>query len=73
MAAGAERYPFIPLRKALERARQIWDKAGDHPVVTADACNVWGYSPKASGGRKLLRHSNITGLRRILELMNLGS
>ncbi|SFT11974.1 hypothetical protein [Methylobacterium sp. yr668] len=50
MAAGPERYPFIPLRKALDRAKQLWDKAGDHPVVTTDAFAVWGYSPKASGG-----------------------
>lgn len=50
MAAGPERYPFIPLRKALDRAKQLWEKAADHPVVTTDAFVVWGYSPKASGG-----------------------
>lgn len=47
---GPERYPFIPLRRALDRARQIWEKAGDHPVVTTDAFNIWGYNPKSSGG-----------------------
>lgn len=50
MAGGPERYPFIPLRKALDRARQLWDKAGEHPVVTKDAFLVWGYNSKSSGG-----------------------
>jgi hypothetical protein len=54
MPIGPERYPYIPLRKALERARQLWDKAGDHPVISSDAVAIWKFSPKASGGHQTI-------------------
>ena len=44
------RYPFIPLRKALERAKAIRDAAGANSVISANAIELWGYSAKASGG-----------------------
>ena len=45
------RFPFINLEKAVERARLVFD--GDRsgkamPVLTA--FDLWGYSPKSSGG-----------------------
>jgi hypothetical protein len=46
----ALRYPFIPLRKALERARDLWAAVGDHAALSSDVVKVWGYSEKASGG-----------------------
>ena len=51
MAIGTgDRYPFIPLRKGIERAKQLWDKAGDYPVLISDSAPIWGYKPKTSGG-----------------------
>jgi hypothetical protein len=61
---GPQRYPFIPLRKALERARQLWEKASDHPVISTDAAQIWGYSPKASGGIQTVAALRYYGLIR---------
>ncbi|MFK0692928.1 hypothetical protein ACFX5Q_33030 [Mesorhizobium sp. IMUNJ 23033] len=48
---ASTRFPFISLEKALAKAQQLFD--GDRtgkpmPVVTA--FELWGYSPKSSGG-----------------------
>lgn len=51
---GPERYPYISLRKAIERARQLWDTANDHAVIASDAVQVWSFSPKASGGSQTI-------------------
>jgi len=52
-------FPFIPLEKALERARAVWDKEGRHEAAPETIVGHWGYSPKSSGGRQTigaLRH-----------------
>ncbi len=51
-AQSGGRFPFIPLRRAIERAREIYAVAGDHAVPIADAIKLWGYSEKASGWRQ---------------------
>lgn len=56
------RYPFIPLRRALERARELWNKAGDHPIMVLDALQLWKYSPKASGGTQTVAALKYYGL-----------
>jgi hypothetical protein len=48
---GAQRFPFINLEKALERAKQIYEgdpRGNEMAIPTAFAC--WGYSEKSSGG-----------------------
>ncbi|TPJ16728.1 hypothetical protein FJW04_11735 [Mesorhizobium sp. B2-7-3] len=48
---ASTRFPFISLEKALAKAQQLFDgdRAGKPmPVVTA--FELWGYSPKSSGG-----------------------
>ncbi|MGU3285026.1 MULTISPECIES: hypothetical protein [unclassified Methylobacterium] len=59
---GPERYPYIPLRKAIERARQLWNSANDHAVVASDAVQVWSFSPKASGGSQTIAALKYYGL-----------
>jgi hypothetical protein len=42
-------FPFIGLRKAIERVRIIAEQHGRHPVDLTAAGETWGYSPKSSG------------------------
>ncbi len=42
-------FPFIPLGKALVRARSIAERYGRHPVNLAAAGETWHYAPKSSG------------------------
>lgn len=43
-------YPNIDLPKALQRAQQLWDRAGKHAAPLESALKAWGYSAKSSGG-----------------------
>lgn len=44
-------FPFIPLEKAIERARQLGEYSRGHPVRMLSAVNgAWGYNAKSSGG-----------------------
>jgi hypothetical protein len=42
-------FPFIPLGKAIARARSIAERYERHPVSLAAAGEIWGYAPKSSG------------------------
>jgi hypothetical protein len=42
-------FPFIPLGKAIARARSIAEGYERHPVSLAAAGETWGYAPKSSG------------------------
>jgi len=42
-------YPYIPLRKAVERAAVLYHAAPRFPVDLADLADVWGYGRKSSG------------------------
>lgn len=44
------KYPFIPLEKALDRARQFYEAEGQNSASVPVAMQDWGYSPKSSGG-----------------------
>jgi len=48
---ASTRFPFISLEKAIGRAQQIFagDKSGK-PMAVPTAFQLWGYSPKSSGG-----------------------
>jgi hypothetical protein len=61
-APGGGRFPFIPLQRALERARNIYDAAGDHPVPIAEVSKLWGYSDKASGWRQTIASLKYYGI-----------
>jgi hypothetical protein len=43
-------YPFIPLKKALERAKTLYQHERRHPTALTVAAKHWGYGEKSSGG-----------------------
>src|SRR5713101_1673177 len=43
-------YPFISLRKALERARDFYKAQHQHATPIAAAVGVWEFAAKSSGG-----------------------
>lgn len=60
---NSQRFPFVNLEKALERAKAIYtaDQRGNAmPVLTA--FEVWGYSPKSSGGFQTVAALKMYGL-----------
>jgi hypothetical protein len=42
-------YPFIPLKRAVERAGELYAKDRRHPAAWTAAATHWGYKPKSSG------------------------
>lgn len=57
------RFPFINLEKALKRAEALYngDKAGK-PMPVPTAFELWGYSPKSSGGFQTVGALKMYGL-----------
>lgn len=51
---GGRRFPFIPLKQAIERTRILHKNGGNHPIPVAQAAQLWGYSEKASGWRQTI-------------------
>ncbi len=47
-------YPFVPVQKALEQARALYNAEGDYEAPLPSALAAWGYGPKSSGGRQTL-------------------
>ena len=43
-------FPFIPLGRAVERARELEAYSRGHAVRAASAATAWGYKPTSSGG-----------------------
>ncbi len=43
-------YPFISLRRALERAREFYKVQHQHPTPVAAAVGIWEFKEKSSGG-----------------------
>lgn len=56
------RYPFITLRKAIERARLVWNAARESSVVYNDLVALWNYKPSSSGGTQTLAALRYYGL-----------
>nr|MBX2861067.1 hypothetical protein [Vampirovibrio sp.] len=47
--SGSQRFPYIPLPKAIERAKEVYKLAATHEMpVKAVAENAWHYSEKSS-------------------------
>src|SRR3954451_2391259 len=42
-------FPFIPLRRAVERAQSLYENHRREPARLAAVAPSWGYSPKSSG------------------------
>jgi len=61
---AGSRFPFVNLEKALGRAKQLYDAAGDHEVLISDAFDTWGYSRKSSGGHQTVAALKMYGLVR---------
>ncbi len=59
---SGSRYPFVTLEKALGRAKQLHDEAGDHEMLISDAFEIWGYSLKSSGGHQTIAALKMYGL-----------
>ncbi len=59
----AQRFPFVNLEKAMERAKQLYEgdqRGGDMAVPTA--FDVWDYSVKSSGGNQTISALKSYGL-----------
>lgn len=56
------RAPILPLEKALSRVQELYDVAGRHSALTADAAKCWGYGPKSSGGQQTIATLKMYGL-----------
>ena len=69
-AKGAQRrqvgrspaYPNLTVQKALERARELYEKEGEYPTPVAMATAAWGYSAKSSGARQTIATLKYYGL-----------
>src|SRR5690348_12541803 len=63
-AQRSPRFPFISLRKALDRAEQLRAATGGRsiPISVLDARKVWGYGAKSSGGDQTLAALKSYGL-----------
>jgi len=44
-----QRFPFIPLPRAIDRARELYKVANGHEVPFATAATAWSYAEKSSG------------------------
>lgn len=52
--ARSPQFPFIPLGKAVERARQFEQEFRGHAARPANVVTTWGYKEKTSGGIQTL-------------------
>lgn len=57
-----QRFPFIPLPRAIERARELYKIAQGHEVPVVTAVRAWGYSGKSSGGLQTVAALKAFGL-----------
>lgn len=73
-------FPFIPLSKAIERAREFETQYTTHEARIAGAVKTWGYAEKSSGGIQTiaalcgygLMDDNGSGPDRKLKISDLG-
>jgi hypothetical protein len=59
---SSPRYPFISLKKALERAQEMRAVAGPSAARAADIRAAWGYGLKSSGGDQTIAALGYYGL-----------
>ena len=61
-ADRSPRFPFIPLRKALERVETFQESARGHALPVARAIMIWNYAEKSSGGFQTIAALKLYGL-----------
>jgi hypothetical protein len=47
---ASQRFPYVPLGKAIDRAKDLYKVANGHEVPIATAVSAWGFAEKSSGG-----------------------
>ena len=60
-------YPFVPLKKAIERTKALHDAEGRHPVRYDVAVLHWGYKPSSSGALQTVSALRQFGLIQVEE------
>lgn len=55
-------YPFIPVQKAIEQTRALYEQEGEYYAPLPSAFSAWGYGPKSSGARQTLATLKYYGL-----------
>jgi hypothetical protein len=61
-AGRSPAYPFIPVQKAVEQARALYDQENEYFAPLPAAFGAWGYGPKSSGARQTLATLKYYGL-----------
>jgi len=59
---AGQRFPFIPLPRAIDRARELYRVANGHDVPFSTAVKSWGYAEKSSGGSQTCAALKLFGL-----------
>lgn len=59
---AGQRFPFVPLPRAIERSRALYKVASVHDVPFATAVSTWGYAEKSSGGAQTVAALKAFGL-----------
>jgi hypothetical protein len=59
---AAQRFPFIPLPRAIERCRELYKLANGHEVPLSAAMKAWAYAEKSSGGLQTVAALKAFGL-----------
>jgi hypothetical protein len=49
---AGQRFPFVALGRAIERARELYKVANGYEVPIGTAVGAWGYAEKSSGGQQ---------------------
>ncbi len=64
MAASnrSPRFPFIPLKTAIQRASELYEKEKRHGVNASIAVTHWGYKETSSGGKQTIAALKAYGL-----------
>ena len=47
---ASQRFPYVPLGKAIDRAKDLYKVANGHEVPFVTAVGAWGFAEKSSGG-----------------------
>lgn len=59
---SSPRFPFIALPKALQRAQELREAAGNGFTAVEQVREIWGYGPKSSGGDQTIAALGYYGL-----------
>jgi hypothetical protein len=60
--SSAQRFPFIPLPRAIERAKELYKIAATYDSALSTASKAWGFTEKSSGGLQTVSALKAFGL-----------